>query len=146
MIEGATMKLNDLEKNEGGLLAKLWRMVVFENDYQHLLKFLLDRYKANGGEKSRTSVLQMFEAGKLTWKSLFFLLTKILPIKEATFCIKIKHLDGEVTEHCIKLDVESELSEKEVKRIRKLAKELNKEEDEEKDKEENKKGEKDETK
>jgi len=116
------MKLNDLEKNEGGLLAKLWRMIVFENDYQHLLKFLLDRYKANGGEKSRTSVLQMFEAGKLTWKSLFFLLTKILPIKEATFCIKIKHLDGEVTEHCIKLDVDSELSEKEVSRARKLAK------------------------
>lgn len=113
----------EVDRLEGGTLAQLWKQVIFDNKLESLLKYYLDRYKLRGGKRSKTTIQGYFTAPSITWKTLLFLLFKILPVRKLRVTLELTMVDDSISSHTLSItptavkDLEEEEIEKKIKGI-----------------------------
>jgi len=88
-------KQTKLDSSVAGMLAKLWRLIIFDGNLHKLLKFYLDKYSNRGGKRSRSTILGYFTAGGMTWKTFMFLIFEILPVKRMSITIELTMVNDE---------------------------------------------------
>lgn len=110
-------KVNDkpfeeITSNENGILAYFWRQIIIDTKLIGMLKYLLDRYKKNGGKRSPTTIQSYFTAGGITWKTFMFLMFKILPVVKIKMTLDVTFVDKSVKSYSLDIypieDVEEE--------------------------------------
>jgi len=82
-------KLKEIASTENGVLARLWRNMLLNNNLLTALGWMISNYSKKG-DKPTTTVLSLATAGELTWEAFTFLVLEILKPKEAQFGLKVK--------------------------------------------------------
>jgi len=94
--------INDVDQSENGVLALLWRLIVFENSFQNVVKSFLDAY-GRKGKRSKTTINGYFTAKAMTWKTFMFLVFKILPVKKMIITIKLVKYNNSESVHTLEV-------------------------------------------
>jgi len=94
-------KFKEVASTENGILARLWRRIVFDNNLQNALPFLIQRYSKKGTRNTST-IVSLITNSELTWKAFVFLVFEILTVKELELTLELTKND-EVYKVSIKL-------------------------------------------
>lgn len=96
-----------------GVLTKMFRKIIFDTGLVRSLMYFIDKYKAEGGERAKTSIVKTITDSEMTWKYFVFLIFEVLKAKKITFKIEIEWPNSKLTTH--ELDIEPIKSPKRVK-------------------------------
>jgi len=96
-----SIKFKDTANNENGLLAKLFRNILFETGAINDLRYKINRYINAGGVLTKGSILNKIQHKEMTWNTFVMLLFNILKVKKMTLKITLEHDTGIVTEHTL---------------------------------------------
>jgi hypothetical protein len=93
---------SDVDKKKvGEKLAMLRDDIIKKNNLENALKVLIDDYEERGGGKNKSSIHTQLTVKTITWKTLVFILTELLLIKEMKICAEVHFISGNVTNHCL---------------------------------------------
>jgi len=91
--------------NEHGMLARLWRKIIFENNLEKNLLYFIDRYSRRldvSKKKSKGVVVKVALDKQISFKSFLFLLFEVLRIKKVRLCVELDW-GKRTTKHCINI-------------------------------------------
>ena len=101
-------------KNEPGVLAKLWRKIITENHFTSALGMLLVRYLKEQSDamlkypnikrKNRATVITNVTATEMSIKTFFDLVFKFLKVKKLTITVKLTYHNGDESTHRVDVD------------------------------------------
>lgn len=97
-----TSKFKEIASTENGVLARLWRNMLLNNNLITALGWLVANYVKNG-KKPTTTIMNLATGGELTWEAFNFLILDILKPTSSELILKVK--------------IETENEEKEIKEI-----------------------------
>jgi hypothetical protein len=110
-----------VSRNEGGVLAALWRKVLAENNYMQILDYLIDRYVSKNDEfngrvskikkKAKSTLISNVTTGDMTIKTFFDLVFNFLKVKKMTISIKLTFPNNAESVHSVTIsgnDIEEE--------------------------------------
>ncbi len=118
----ADIKLGDnIAQNEGGILTKLWRNVLKDNNLEPALSYFVTRYvtksnkidSENVRRKTKSSLINNITASEMTWKTFTNLIFNVLLVKKMSINIKLTMPNGDTTFHNVLIDNNNPGEEKE---------------------------------
>lgn len=102
-----------VSNNESGVLAKLWRKIITENNYLPALDLLVRRYMEendiaagrikNVKRKTKTTVVSNITATEMTFKTFLDLVFNLLKAKRLDISIKVTLHSGKESIHSISI-------------------------------------------
>lgn len=123
-----------IDNNESGILAKFWRKIVLENNYEPSLGLLVKRYIdtndflagriENHRKKTKSTIMSNICASGMTFKTFLDLVFNLLRAKKLDISIKLTMASGRESIHSLSItndqvsksvDDEKEVETKEVK-------------------------------
>ena len=106
-------KLANLSKetsgDEHGVLKRLFNKVVFENNLEDKLAFLISKYERRrdtSKKKSKTVIVNEITSNRISFKNFLFLLFEVLRAKKVKICIEVE-FSKKTTIHCVEVLPES---------------------------------------
>ena len=87
-----------------GVLTKMFRKIIFDTGLVRSLMYFIDKYKAEGGERAKTSIVKTITDSEMTWKYFIFLLFEVLKAKKVTFKIDIEWPNDKITSHELEIE------------------------------------------
>ena len=84
-----TSKFKEIASTENGVLARLWRNMLLNNNLVTALGWLIANY-VKSGEKPTTTVMNLATGGELTWEAFNFLILDILKPTSSELILRIK--------------------------------------------------------
>jgi len=106
-------KLANLSKetsgDEHGVLKKLFNKIVFENNLEDKLAFLISRYERRrdvSKKKSKTVIVNEITSNRISFKNFLFLLFEVLRAKRIKICVEVE-FSKKTTTHCVEVLPES---------------------------------------
>lgn len=115
--------------DEGGVLSKLWRKILTENNFTPMLGYLINRYvnKHNSDSnsviktKSKSTLIYNIASTKMTFKVFLDLVFNFLRAKKLTISIKVEFANGMESVHTIAVenDISMEDVEDEMEKVKK---------------------------
>jgi len=106
-------KLTNLSKetsgDEHGILKKLFNKIIFENNLESKLAFLVSRYERRrdvSKKKSKTVVVNELTAPRISFKNFLFLIFEVLRAKKVKLTIEVE-FSNKTTKHSIDIYPES---------------------------------------
>jgi hypothetical protein len=103
-VNSNSSKKNNTTKTDSsvsGILAKLWKLVIYEGNLHKLLRFYLDKYANRGGTRSKSTIHGYFNADGMTWKTFMFLIFEILPVKKMRITIELTMVNDSKSAHTV---------------------------------------------
>jgi len=91
--------VNKIANTPNGILTRMFRKIIFETGLVRSLMHFIDRYRAEGGERVKTTIVKDITSSELTWKAFIFLLFEILKVKKINFKIEITWPNDNETAH-----------------------------------------------
>lgn len=114
-----------VSKNESGILAKLWRKILIDNNFLPALDLLVKRYierndilagrVTNFKKKNKSTITTNITAPEMTFKTFLDLVFNLLRAKRLDISIKVTFHSGKETVHSVSItndEVDKELKEK----------------------------------
>lgn len=102
-----------VSSNESGVLAKLWRKILKENNFMPALDLLVKRYldtndilkgrNKNHKNKTRSTIIANIAATEMTFKTFLDLVFNLLRAKRLDISIKVTMQSGKTSTHSISL-------------------------------------------
>lgn len=96
--------------DEGGHLARLWRLLITKNGLEGHLEMMVQSYINNGGktlndkQKDKSAYLNELKAPSLTWRKLLDFITTILKAKKVTITLNVQLENGRELLSTISID------------------------------------------
>ena len=87
-----------------GVLTKMFRKIIFDTGLVRSLMYFIDKYKAEGGERAKTSIVKTITDSEMTWKYFIFLLFEVLRAKKVTFKIEVEWANEKITTHELEIE------------------------------------------
>lgn len=94
-------KSTKIDSSVSGILAKLWRLIIYDGNLHKLLRFYLDKYSNRGGKRSKSTIHGYFTAEGMTWKTFMFLIFEILPVKKMSITIELTMVNDSKASHTV---------------------------------------------
>ena len=103
--------MNNLHKSEigksmekeantaNGILTRMFRKIIFDTGLARSLMYFIDKYKAEGGGRAKTSIVKTITSPEMTWKYFIFLLFEVLRAKKLKIRLEIEWPNDTITEH-----------------------------------------------
>ena len=101
-------------KNEGGVLALLWRKILLENNFMPAMGMLINRYLrsydttdgrvSNMKKKNRSTLITNITARDMSFKVFLDLVFNFLKAKRLDITIKITHNSGKSSVHSVTVE------------------------------------------
>ena len=96
-------KVKEPSTSADGVLTRLFRKIIIDRGLAKNLMFLIDKYKREGGERAKSSIVTTILNPEMTWKYFVFLIFEILKVKRMRIKIELEWPTGEISEHSIEL-------------------------------------------
>lgn len=102
-----------VSSNEPGVLARLWRKIITENNLTHNLNMLINRYLENSSinqrvknlkRKNRSTLIDNITASEMSIKTFLYLIFRLLRAKKLDISIKVTFPNGRESIHGISID------------------------------------------
>jgi len=109
LVEKLSFLSKETSGDEHGVLKKLFNKIVFENNLEDKLAFLISRYERRrdiSKKKSKTVIVNEITGTRISFKNFVFLVFEILRAKKMTVSIKLE-FPNKTTEHSITIVPES---------------------------------------
>jgi len=111
---------NIVSNNEGGLLARLWKNVLLDNNLSGAIPHLVTRYVTktmkmdvkNAKRKTKSSLLENINSKEMTWKTFTNLIFNFINVRKMDINIKLTLSNGDETYHNLSIDNEKNKKEK----------------------------------
>lgn len=118
-----------ISNNESGVLAKLWRKILIENNLENALPLLINMYIKNNDEtdgrsltvkkKNKSTLTSNITATDMTFKTFLDLVFRLLKVTKIDISVKLTFSNGRETTHSVsaipannqQLDKETDLGE-----------------------------------
>jgi hypothetical protein len=101
-------------QSEGGVLASLWRNILEENKYIHILDVLVNRYLRKSADislrsknikrQSKSTLINNITAPEMTIKTFMYLIFNLIGATKLTLTIKLTYANGGETLHTVEVD------------------------------------------
>lgn len=103
---------NNVANNEGGILSRLWRNVLLDNNLTSSIPFLITRYVSktmkmdvkNAKRKTKSSLLDNINAQEMTWKTFTNLIFNFINVRKMDITIKLTLSTGDETFHNVTIN------------------------------------------
>jgi len=96
-------KVKEPSTSADGVLTRLFRKIIIDRGLAKNLMFLIDKYKREGGERAKSSIVTTILNPEMTWKYFVFLIFEILKVKRMRIKIELEWPTGEISEHSLEL-------------------------------------------
>lgn len=102
-----------VSSNEPGVLARLWRKIITENNLKHNLNMLIDRYLEttainqrvkNLKRKNRSTLIDNITASEMSIKTFLYLIFRVLRAKKLEISIKVTFPNDKESIHGVSID------------------------------------------
>ena len=109
LVEKLTHLSKETSGDEHGILKKLLNNIIFENNLEDKLAFLISRYDRRrdaSKKKSKTVIVNELTSNRISFKNFVFLVFEILRAKKMTIKVELE-FSNKTTEHHIVIQPES---------------------------------------
>ena len=109
LMEKLTNLSKEVSSDEHGLLKRLLNKIIFENNLETKLGFLVSRYERrrdSSKKKTKTVVVNELTSTRISFKNFLFLVFEVLRAKKMKICVEVE-FSGKTTKHCIDVLPES---------------------------------------
>ena len=109
LVEKLTHLNKETSGDEHGVLKKLLNSIIFENNLENKLAFLISRYDRRrdaSKKKSKTVIVNELTSNRISFKNFVFLVFEILRAKKMTIKVELE-FSNKTTEHRIVVQPES---------------------------------------
>ena len=103
MADKVKNKNTTADSSAGGILVRLWNLIIYDGNLHKLLRFYLDKYANRGGKRSKSTIHGYFTAEKMTWKTFLFLIFEILPVKKMRITIELTMVNNDIIPHTVSI-------------------------------------------
>ena len=114
LVEKLTHLSKTTSGDEHGVLKKLLNKIIFDNNLENKLAFLISRYDRRrdaSKKKSKTVIVNELTSDRISFKNFIFLVFEILRAKKMTIKVELE-FSNKTTEHHIVVRPESTNNEK----------------------------------
>jgi len=109
LIEKLANLSRETSSDEHGILKKLFNKIVFENNLEDKLAFLISAYerrKDRSKKKTKSVIVNEITSDRISFKNFIFLVFEILRAKKLKICVEVE-FSNKTTKHCLTVLPES---------------------------------------
>lgn len=105
----AKLNFEDIKSTAGGVLAKLWRNTLRDNNLYPSIGYLVSRYTSrnsvtetkNSIRKTKASLIANIRSGEMTWKTYTKLMFEFLGVRKIDITVKLTLANNSETIHSV---------------------------------------------